>query len=183
MEKPIKPLGRMSDPPQQQTEVNVFAPQREAVPTLMCSPFDLAESFTPPARSYEDDAGFDLVVVRFVPVNPKQTVRLPHNLVLAPPPGYYCTIVPRSSTIARLGLIVLQGLVDPGYRGEVQTVVYNPKNVTVQVNIGDRVSQLLMQRQHPMAVDCAASLEEILRKRPGTRGAAGFGSSEVRRKG
>ena|SRR5688500_17636051 len=155
----------------------------QAVPMLMCSPFNLEEPYTAPRRSYPDDAGFDLVVSRYTVVGPKATVRLPHNLVLAPPPRYYCTIVPRSSTLTRLGLIVLPGLVDPGYRGEVQTVVYNPRASSVMVNAGERVSQFLIQRQHLVEVADAASLKTLLEERPGSRGEAGFGSTEVRRKG
>lgn len=150
------------------------------VPLLLCSPFNKEEPYTAPKRQYPDDAGFDLSVSRYVVVGPKATVRLPHNLVLAPPPRYYCTIVPRSSTMTRLGLIVLPGLVDPGYRGEVQTVVYNPRTSSIIVNAGERVSQLLLQRQHQVDVQDTTH-EELLAERPGSRGVAGFGSTEVRK--
>lgn len=176
MSKLMKELPRTYEEPPAGT------PMPPLIPLLMCSPFNPEEPYQMPKRSYPDDAGFDLSVSRYVVVGPKATVRLPHNLVLAPPPRFYCTIVPRSSTMARLGLIVLPGLVDPGYRGEVQTVVYNPRTASVIVNAGERVSQLLIQRQHQVDV-ATAELKALLEERPGTRGEAGFGSTEVRRKG
>lgn len=131
-----------------------------------------AERFTPPAKTHASDAGLDLVSTTHVLVHPGTEARIAHNLSIALPPNTIGLIMPRSSTLQRKGLIVIPGVLDPGFRGEVQTVVYNAKHAhRVQVQSGERLSQLLILPLIPVEVSVVDALPES------DRGEAGFGSS------
>jgi dUTP pyrophosphatase len=145
--------------------------------------FDDGQKYVVPTRGYEGDAGLDLYVSRYVPVSPRTRARIPHNLTIALPPGFYGLVVPRSSTLFELGLIVIPGVIDRDFRGEVQTMVYNPNMTTVTVNEGVRISQLLIHKLHQFAPREMAR-EVLLREYPSVRGEKGFGSTNpTRRKG
>jgi len=131
------------------------------------------ESFTMPRRTTEDDAGLDLTVSCWCVVHPGAIARLQSNVAIALPPRYYGLIVPRSSALSEKGLLVQTGVIDPGYRGELITVVKNPTSRIIQVNEGERLSQLLILAMKPFPLRLV-----VEGKLPtGSRGAAGFGSS------
>ena len=135
--------------------------------------------FYPPAQGYESDAGWDLVVSSFIIVGARSRVRLQHNLRLAIPHPYYGLIVPRSSTLQNTGLIVLPGLIDSGYRGDVMTVVYNTSHVDdTKVEEGARVSQLLILKKHDLTWRKVRDDQLPL----SDRGVSGFGSTNKSRK-
>lgn len=128
--------------------------------------------YTAPKRSNPDDAGIDLTACNHSMIYPGRQARIPHNVAVAIPEGFYGLIVPRSSTLQEKGLIVLPGVIDPGYRGELQTVVFNTRrDHASQVVAGERLSQLLLIPFVPAVVREAKSLPA------GTRGEAGFGST------
>lgn len=102
------------------------------------------------------------------------SARLPHNLTVAFPEGFYGLIVPRSSTLANKGLIVISGTIDPDFHGELQTVVFNATNHSVQVLERERLSQLLV-----LPLNILRVVETDLASMPKgeSRGALGWGSS------
>lgn len=130
-----------------------------------------ATPFSLPSLAHSSDVGFDLTVTRYVVIYPRTTVRLPHNFRIAFPQGYYGMILPRSSALSKKGLIVITGLIDPAYRGEVQTVVYNPADRSTVLYESERVSQLIVMRRAAFEVQESPALPE------GDRGEEGFGSS------
>lgn len=103
-----------------------------------------SDTFAVPRRMHPTDAGFDLEACQSMLLPSGQASRIPHNLAIALPAGYYGVIAPRSSTLHMKGLIVIPGTIDPDFRGELQTVVYNPSSRTVQILERERVSQLLI---------------------------------------
>lgn len=131
-----------------------------------------AERFTPPSKTHPSDAGLDLTSTSHILIAPGTEARISHNLAIALPPNTIGLILPRSSTLQSKGLIVIPGVLDPGFRGEVQTVVYNSKHAhRVQIQSGERLSQLLVLPLIPVEVTVVESLPES------DRGEAGFGSS------
>lgn len=151
-------------------------PNSEAEPAIVFARFDEGQPYLPPKRAYDGDAGLDLYVSRYVVIYPRTSARLPHNLVLALPPRYYAQIVPRSSALMDNGLIVITGTIDPGYRGEVQTLVYNTRATAVTINEGTRVSQLLLHRSYAFPL-VETPRADLLKDFPSPRGERGFGSS------
>lgn len=124
-----------------------------------------------PERQYPNDAGLDLVCTRYVLVSAGAKAQVAHNIAVAIPSGYFGLIVPRSSALVKKGLLVHLGVIDPGYRGEIQTVVYNPNKKGVHVSEGERISQLLIL---PLVKTAFHKRDKMP---SGVRGTEGFGST------
>ena len=78
-----------------------------------------------PQYAYEGDAGFDLVAVEDVVVEPGETVKVPTGIAIELPSGYELQVRPRSGISLRTKLRVVLGTVDAGYRGEIGVIVDN----------------------------------------------------------
>lgn len=63
------------------------------------------------------------------------------------------------------------GLIDAGYRGELQVLLVNHGDAVVEVERGDRIAQLVIQRVE------AVELVEMEELPESERGAGGFGST------
>ena len=131
-----------------------------------------------PSRQHTGDAGLDLTVSRYLSIAPLAVARVPHNFIVAIPEGYFGMILPRTAALARKGLIVHPGTIDSGYRGEVQTLVFNPRPRTVHLNIGERISQLVVLPLLAVTVVQVKDRENLPTPPEGDdRGAQGFGST------
>ncbi len=124
-----------------------------------------------PAKTHDFDAGYDLTCSRYSSVGPGAKSMIPTNVAIDIPGGYFGLVLPRSSAFYRKGLIVHPGIIDAGYRGEVQILAYNPGPKTVYVPEGDRVAQILILPR----VD--AKFIEVEELTKGDRGQEGFGST------
>ncbi len=93
---------------------------------------------------------------------------------MAIPPGMAGLIVPRSGNALRLGLTVANapGLIDAGYRGELQVILINLGDAPVAIAPGDRIAQLVIT---PVALGAPVEVDEL----PASDGrdAAGLGST------
>lgn len=125
-----------------------------------------------PTRAYEGDAGFDLYASRSLVIPAGGFADVHTDIAIALPPSLWCRVVSRSSTSRRHGLLVAEGIIDTGYRGEMFFGVWNMNKVEFPVNAGDRLAQLiLMQHVAPVAWK---QVDELPKSE---RGARGFGSS------
>ncbi len=128
-----------------------------------------------PGYAREGDAGADLLA-RTDAVLPCRGGRavVPTGVAVAIPAGYAGLVLPRSGLAARHGLTCLNapGLVDSGYRGEIQVVLVNhdPEH-DYAVSRGDRIAQLVLIRVEQAAFDLVG--EEGLGE--SERGGGGFG--------
>lgn len=89
-----------------------------------------------PKYARELDAGFDLVAIEDVIVEPGKTVKVRTGLALQLLPGYELQIRPRSGVSAKTKLRVSNapGTVDAGYRGEVCVLIDNIYPYTGWIN-------------------------------------------------
>ena len=98
------------------------------------------------------------------------------GIAIAIPEGYAGFVQPRSGLAIKQGVTVLNtpGLIDSHYRGELKVALINldPDNV-FQVNPGDRIAQLVIQKVEQVVWNVVSSLDET------ERGNGGFGSSGV----
>ena len=126
-----------------------------------------------PAHAHAGDAGADLVTVEALRVGPGERVAAPTGLAVAIPPGWVGLVHPRSGLARRHGLTVANapGTIDAGYRGEVQVLLVNLGTEAVDLAVGDRVAQLLLQRVARIEAVEVDTLDDT------ARGAGGFGSS------
>jgi len=128
-----------------------------------------------PAYATPGDAGADLVA-RHPAVLPARGGRalVPTGVAVAIPDGYAGLVLPRSGLALRHGVTCLNapGLIDAGYRGELQVILVNHDPVDdYAVHRGDRIAQLVIVRveEAAFALVGADGLGEA------ARGSGGFG--------
>lgn len=99
-----------------------------------------------PRKTFDGDAGYDVRIPNDAWIRPDELWTEVHlGVHVSPPPGVWLELVARSSTRLR-GLIVHQGVIDQGYRGELIAFVRNPTGRTIRVLAGDRLVQLIPHR-------------------------------------
>lgn len=131
-----------------------------------------------PSRAHRTDAGFDLHTSREVTIKPGEFADVHTDLQVAMPPNLWGRIVGRSSTFRRRKLLVLEGVIDAGYRGPIYTGVTNLSDEPVTIAEGERVAQFIPH----VNVAARITLNEVGRDDfealpHDGRGANGFGSS------
>ena len=128
---------------------------------------------------FPGDAGLDLVCAESALLHSGETANIACGTALALPEGTFGMVMARSSTWAKRGLMVMPGIIDNGWRGEMRVLVYKPvvfgtHNHVEHVKRGDRLAQLLvLPLPRNMSVEEVA-LDELP---PAERGTSGFGSS------
>jgi dUTP pyrophosphatase len=139
-----------------------------------------AEGLPLPHYLSEQAAGLDLpaAVEEHAPVRlaPGERELIPTGLVLELPPGTEAQVRPRSGLALRHGITVLNspGTIDSDYRGEVKVLVINLGNAPWEIQRGERIAQLVVQRVE------RAELVEVTVLDSTPRGAGGFGSTGAR---
>jgi dUTP pyrophosphatase len=129
---------------------------------------------TLPTRAYPGDAGLDLYALEPISLAPGERASIRTGVAVEVPPGHAGLVVPRSGLAARHGIALVNapGLIDAGYRGELQILVLNTdRSETCTLEAGDRIAQLVL-----VAV-LTPSVLEVDGLAASERGGAGFGSS------
>jgi len=129
-----------------------------------------------PSQAYAGDAGFDLTACERHELGPGERAVVPTGLAVAIPEGHGGFVLPRSGLAARDGITIVNapGLIDSGYRGEVQVVLLNTDSGRAfVVEPGMRIAQLVVL---PLAPVELLELDELP---DSERGVRGFGSSRV----
>lgn len=126
-----------------------------------------------PAYARPGDAAVDLVARVDVVLPPAGGRALvPTGIAIALPEGYAGLVLSRSGLAARHGVCCLNapGLVDSGFRGEIQVLLVNTDpSTSYAVHRGDRVAQLLVVQAGQIQFCAVEQLD-------GTeRGESGFG--------
>ena len=88
------------------------------------------------------DIGWDLKAAQDAICNPGCGTDIPSDVYLEIPNHLYAIVQARSSTSKRR-LLVLNGLLDPCYRGSIYTMVFNPTQEAINIKEGDRIAQLV----------------------------------------
>lgn len=126
-----------------------------------------------PSRAHIGDAAVDLHTRVDLSLDPGERVAAPTGLAVAIPEGFAGLVLPRSGHAKNhgIGVVNAPGLIDPGYRGELQVLLINHGSEKVLFTRGDRIAQLAIVEMP--AVEWVESdwLEET------TRGKGGFGST------
>jgi dUTP pyrophosphatase len=116
----------------------------------------------------------DLRAAADVVLKPGERCRVPTGVAVAIPDGYAGFVQPRSGLAARtgLGFVNSPGLIDSGYRGEIQVVAVNLDwQDPIEIRRGDKIAQLVIL---PVPQATVAEVDEL----PASdRGSGGFGST------
>ena len=125
-----------------------------------------------PTKSFADDAGYDLYCAESVVIPPGEFRDISIGIAVEPPPGVWYRIVGRSSTFRKRGLLVIEGIIDQGYRGELFVAVTNLGDEDAHVVSGERLAQMI---PHKTLLNMQPEWRDQLA--PHARGTQGFGST------
>jgi dUTP diphosphatase len=129
-----------------------------------------------PVRAHDDDAGYDLYALHEARIEPGARAKIRTGIAIELRPGHAGLVLPRSGLAARHGIALANapGLIDAGYRGELQVLLLNTDRAAAfDVAAGDRIAQLVVVAvAAPLVVEVDALAATL-------RGEAGFGSSGV----
>ena len=128
-----------------------------------------------PSYAKAGDAGMDLIATSIISETPSQ-ITYGLGIALEIPEGFVGLVFPRSSIRkTRLQLSNSVGVIDSGYRGELQatvnkitTTIENQKN---DYKVGDRVCQIIIIPHPPIEFNEVNELSNT------ERGEGGFGST------
>jgi dUTP pyrophosphatase len=129
-----------------------------------------------PAHAHDGDAGYDLHAAEAVRLGAGERASVGTGIAVAIPEGCAGLVLPRSGLAAKHGITLVNapGLIDSGYRGEVRVLLLNTdRSDSFDVEVGDRIAQLVLVRFESGPAEEAESLDETV------RGIGGFGSTGV----
>jgi dUTP pyrophosphatase len=130
-----------------------------------------------PTYSQPGDAGADLRAAHGGIIYPGERKLVMTGVKLALPDNVVALVHPRSGLALKQGLTVLNapGTIDSNYRGEIGVILYNSdSDRSVEIEIGDRIAQLVFQEVLTVEFEQVESLDET------NRGEGGFGSTGVK---
>ena len=141
---------------------------------LKIKPFnkDIHKMYENHNHFHPGDSGLDIYIIENQIINPGETIRLKLGISCENLDAKSYFLMPRSSlskTPLRLANSV--GLIDAGYRGEIMAAVDNIKDFAYEVEIGQRLFQIVAMDGSAIHFELGDHLSET------TRGAAGFGST------
>ena len=137
----------------------------------------LHEDAIVPCLGSEQAAGLDLFIIEPADIKPNQRALLHTGIAMSIPNGFVGLIWPRSKLAAKKGVVVLAGVIDSDYRGEIMVSLLNTGNDIVELRSGDKVAQLIIQAHYSgLEIVTVNSLDET------NRGNAGVNCTEMRLK-
>ena len=135
----------------------------------------LNENAKLPTRGSEYAAGFDLYASKACAIEPGETVLVHTGLAMEIYDGWWGGIFARSGLATKQGLRPANcvGVIDSDYRGEIMVALHNDSTVEREIQVGDRIAQLVFM---PVWVprDGFNVVDELSTT---VRGEGGFGST------
>ncbi|MCF8008732.1 MAG: dUTP diphosphatase [Halanaerobiales bacterium] len=116
-----------------------------------------------------EDCGMDLKSRYDYELKPAEYKLIKTGLKIAIPKGYGGFIYPRSGLALNNGITVLNadGVIDPGYRGEVGVLLINHSDQIFKINKNDRIAQLIIHKTYQIEFIEVNNLGQSLRDQGG----------------
>jgi dUTP pyrophosphatase len=132
----------------------------------------LSENALIPSYAKEGDAGMDLIATSIIGEEPFQ-ITYGLGIALEIPKGFVGLVFPRSSIRKTdLSLTNCVGVIDSGYRGELQATFRKERGVASRkYEVGDRIAQIMIIPHPDIQFEEANELSDT------ERGEGGFGST------
>jgi len=127
-----------------------------------------------PTYATSGDAGMDLYAVKKYKIKPGQIGLIDTGLAFELPSGTVGLVWDKSGVAMKNGLKSLGGVLDVGYRGELTIGLVNLSRKTYNIDKGDKVAQLLIQKVEHV------NIKEVKKLSSSVRGSGRFGSSGKR---
>jgi len=99
-----------------------------------------------PTHGHPGDAGLDFYCVEDVVFLPGKQERVHTGLAIEIPEGYVGLIWDKSSISFNLGLKIVGGVIDAGYRGEIVMSLLNTSNKEILLEKGQKFTQMIIQK-------------------------------------
>lgn len=133
----------------------------------------LTNSAVIPKRQHMHDAGFDLCADSAALVVFGHQTTVPTGIAVAIPHGYVGLVKPRSGLAVKFGIDTMAGVIDAGFRGEVNVILTCEKSGPgIDIAKGERIAQLIVV---PVMLDSV----EVTTLGDTDRGENGFGSTGI----
>ena len=125
-----------------------------------------------------EDCGLDLHSAESTVISPGEYKIVKTGIKIAVPPGYGAFVYPRSGLALKHGITVLNadGVIDPGYRGEIGIILINHGKKDFKINFNDRIAQLIIHRTFDIDWNEVDDLSST------NRGEGGFGHTGYKNK-
>jgi len=119
-------------------------------------------------------AGADIRSNQRTTIQPGSFELIKTGLFVEIPYGYEIQIRPRSGLALKHGITVLNspGTIDSDYRGEIGVILINHGNEPFDINVGDRIAQMVLSKVEHIQWHALGSLDSGTK-----RGEKGFGST------
>ena len=127
-------------------------------------------------KGHDDDAAWDLHATESVVVSDGFRRVVKTGVTLELEPDEVALVCSRSGLAAKYGVFVLNapGVIDAGYKGEVQVILQNLGGQGFWVEEGDRIAQLLILKLPQLA---QVTEHKVIAKIRGTNGLGSTGTS------
>ncbi|SDL61755.1 dUTP diphosphatase [Halarsenatibacter silvermanii] len=124
-----------------------------------------------PDYQHAGDAGMDIYSAESKTLAPGERGLVMTGLKVAVPEYHAGFVYPRSGLALDEGVTVLNadGVIDPGYRGEVGVLLINHGQSEFEIKKGDRIAQLIVQKVEEV------EWKEVEKLSRSERGEGGFG--------
>ena len=124
-----------------------------------------------PQYAHAGDAGADLKASENIIIPARDRALVATGIRLEIPEGHVGLIWPRSGLAVKKGIDSGAGVIDSHYRGEIKILLFNHSDLDFQIQPGDRIAQILIQKVERVQFLPAEKLAET------TRNKEGFGST------
>ncbi len=124
-----------------------------------------------PVFAHPGDAGMDLFSVEDLILKPGDRHSVATGLAIKIPDGYVGLIWDKGGPSHKYGIKTLGGVGDSGYRGEYLVGLVNLSQENFEIQKGQKIAQLLIQKVERPTIEEVEELEES------TRGDGRFGST------
>jgi dUTP pyrophosphatase len=150
-------------------ETHLSSTMEETHPVIQCKLFSHFARI--PERKNDGDVGYDLTTAEAFTLEPHEIKRCRTGVALQLPPNLYAQIFSRSSLASR-GIVTEGGVIDNGYRGEIEVILINHSNDYHHQAAGTRIAQIVFLNYSTPKIEKKEELTET------ARGSKGFGSTE-----
>jgi len=134
----------------------------------------IAEDVKAPNFAKEGDAGLDMYSNEEVLLKPGDIHAVATGVCMEIPHGFVGLVWDKSGLALKSGVKTMGGVIDSGYRGEVKIIIKNLSNEILNIEKGQKVAQMLIQKVENPEIKIVEELSET------ERGHQGFGSTGIK---
>lgn len=106
-----------------------------------------------PYKGTNGSACWDIYLPKDVVIHARSVAVVPLGIIFDLDPGFYVSIYPRSSALAKHELVINESIIDSDYKGEVHLIAFNTGGIAVRFQRGDRLVQFMVHETKSYELD------------------------------